>query len=48
MEEKKGVLCGYEIKWRKDKSKPPKDWLETYKKAKYKILNKENYLAFIT
>ncbi|OGW50884.1 MAG: AAA family ATPase [Nitrospirae bacterium RBG_19FT_COMBO_42_15] len=48
VEEKKGILYGYEIKWRKDKSKPPKDWLETYKKAKYKILNKENYLAFIT
>ena len=48
VEEKKGILYGYEIKWRKDKSKPPKDWLESYKKAKYKILNKENYLAFIT
>jgi predicted AAA+ superfamily ATPase len=48
VEEKKGILYGYEIKWRKDKAKPPKDWLETYKKAKYKILNKENYLAFIT
>lgn len=48
VEERKGMLYGYEIKWRKDKSKPPKDWLETYKKAKYKILNKENYLAFIT
>lgn len=48
VEERKGMLYGYEIKWRKDKSKPPRDWLETYKKAKYKILNKENYLAFIT
>lgn len=47
VEERKGKLCGYEIKWKKDKIRPPKDWLSTYKNAEYKLINKENYLEFI-
>lgn len=48
VEEREGELHGYEIKWNKSKIKPPKDWLKTYKNAKYEIINKENYLEFIT
>jgi len=48
VEERDGKLFGFEIKWGKDKTKPPKDWLETYKNAEYKVINQENYLDFIT
>ncbi|ODS34819.1 MAG: hypothetical protein SCARUB_00079 [Candidatus Scalindua rubra] len=47
VEEGGGILYGYEIKWRKTKAKPPKDWLSTYKNAKYKVITRENYLEFI-
>ena len=43
-----GKLFGFEIKWGKDKTKPPKDWLETYDNAEYKVIDRENYLDFIT
>lgn len=47
VEERDGKLEGYEIKWKKDKIKSPKDWLETYKNAEYKIINQDNYLEYI-
>lgn len=48
IEERSGNLYGFEIKWSaKAKIKAPKDWLENYKNAKYKIINQENYLDFI-
>ncbi len=48
VEEREGKLFGYEIKWKAGKVKPPKEWLETYKNAKFKVVNRENYLEFIT
>lgn len=48
IEERDGILCGYEIKWGTKKVKPPKDWLETYKNAKFEVINKDNYLEFIS
>lgn len=48
IEEREGVLYGYEIKWKEFKAKPPKDWVATYKNAKYEVITKENYLDFIT
>jgi len=47
IEEYGGKLYGYEFKWKDDKTKPPKDWLETYNNASYEIINKENFLDFI-
>lgn len=47
VEERGGKLYGYEIKWGKDKVKPPKEWLSTYKNAQYGLINRENYLEFI-
>ncbi|OIO07360.1 AAA family ATPase [Candidatus Falkowbacteria bacterium CG_4_9_14_3_um_filter_36_9] len=47
IEERDGKLYGFEIKWKKDKIKPPKDWLLTYKNAEYKIINQDNYLEYI-
>ena len=47
VEERDGKLAGYDIKWKKDKTKPPKDWLATYKNAEYKVINQDNYLDYV-
>lgn len=47
IEEREGRLYGYEIKWKKTKPRPPKDWLATYKNATYEVITRENYLEFI-
>jgi len=48
IEEKAGKLFGYEIKWNGKKISPPPDFIKAYPKAKFKIINRENYLKFIT
>ncbi len=48
VEERDGKLFGYEFKWGDKKVKPPELWLKTYKNASFKIINKNNYLNFIT
>lgn len=48
VEERDGILYGYEVKWRSAKAKPPKAWLDTYENARYQLVNKDNYLEFIT
>lgn len=48
IEEREGKLFGYEIKWKKNRQRPPKDWLRTYKNASYEVINRDNYLDFIT
>ncbi len=49
VEERDGKLYGYEIKWNdKKKVKEPKLWKETYDNAEFKVINKENYLEFVT
>ncbi len=49
IEERDGKLFGYEIKYNENKKiKAPKDWLETYKTAEFKVINTKNYLDFIT
>jgi len=48
VEERQGKLYGYEIKWQSKKAKIPKDWQRAYKNSKYKLINKDNYLEFIT
>ncbi len=47
VEEREGKLFGYEMKWKKDNIKAPKDFLQTYKNSSFEIINKENYLGFI-
>ena len=47
VEEKDGKLFGYEIKWKKNKSRVPRAWLETYKNSQYQLLNRENFGEFI-
>lgn len=48
VEERGGKIFGYEIKWGKKRGKPPKVWLDTYKNAAYEVIDRENYIKFIT
>lgn len=48
VEEREGRLFGYEIKWGKAKSRKPKEWLSAYPEASCELINRENYLKFIS
>ncbi len=48
IEESGGILTGYEFKYNNKKIKAPQSWLKTYKNAKFKFVNKENYLNFVS
>lgn len=48
VEEREGKLFGYEFTWSDRTKKPPREWLLTYPYASYEIINRENYLSFIT
>ncbi|MFB6226383.1 MAG: ATP-binding protein [Candidatus Paceibacteria bacterium] len=49
VEERDGKLYGYEIKWSPDKKpQAPSSWIDTYENAEYEVVNKDNYLEFIT
>ena len=48
IEERGGMLYGYEFKWRDNKKKPPKDWLKTYSNATYDVVTPNQYLDFVT
>ena len=47
VEEFRGQLAGFEVKWKKGEIKPPKDWLTAYPNATFEVINQENYLRFI-
>lgn len=47
VEDKEGVLCGYEFKWKAAKVKPPSDWLRDYANASFLVIHQDNYLDFI-
>lgn len=48
VEEREGRLFGYEIKWGKAKPRKPKEWLSAYPEASFELINRENYLKFIS
>lgn len=48
IEEREGKLFAYEFKWKEEKVKPPRDFLENYKESVYTVVNRENYLEFIS
>lgn len=48
IEERSGALYAYEIKWNIKVPKVPKEWRENYKKSEFQVINKENYLNFIS
>lgn len=47
VEERGGHIYGFEMKWTKRKSTPPKGWVETYSNASYEVISRDNYLEFI-
>jgi uncharacterized protein len=48
VEERKGRLFGYEMKWGKAKPLPPKIWQSAYPESSFELINRDNYLKFIT
>ena len=46
LEEKNGILTGYEIKWKKRNAKIPNSFVKNYPEAKIHFINKDNYLNF--
>lgn len=47
IEEREGVIHGYEFKYGKKNAKAPKIWHETYKNSEFKLVNRENFLEFL-
>lgn len=48
VEESGGQLTAYETKWQKTLEKPPRAWSQAYPEARFKLINRENYLPFIS
>jgi len=48
VEERDGRLFGFEFKWGNKKAKAPKTWLDTYANASYQLVNRDNFLEFVT
>lgn len=47
VEEEKGRLAGFEVKWGAGPIAPPKDWTKAYPGASFEAINRENYLKYI-
>ena len=47
VEEEDGKLNGFEFKYTKKTTRPPKSWLESYPNSEFKSINKDNYLDFV-
>ena len=47
LEEGNGKLEGFEIKWKEDKFKKPKIFLENYSNSSVGLINKENFRKFV-
>ncbi len=48
VEEREGRLFAYEIKWGKKNPEAPRIWQQSYPDSEYKVINKNNYLEFIS
>ena len=48
VEERDGKLFGYEFKWGKKIVGAPKLWLESYPEASFELINRDNYIPFIS
>ncbi|MCF7794926.1 ATP-binding protein [Patescibacteria group bacterium] len=47
IEEKEGIIFAYEFKWNKFKAVAPKNFVDTYRKSRFEVINKDNYLDFL-
>ena len=48
LEERDGKLFAYEMKWGKKTPAAPKAWKDAYPQAEYEIIDRDNYLDFLT
>lgn len=48
IEEEAGKLAGFEFKYTHKRARPPKSWLESYQNSTYQVIDRDNYLEFIT
>ncbi|MBU1084788.1 MAG: AAA family ATPase [Candidatus Beckwithbacteria bacterium] len=48
IEEKSGKLYGFECKYTKDKISVPRDFIKAYPGSKFKLLNRESYLDYLS
>lgn len=48
VEERDGGLFGYEFKWGSKQPAAPTEWKKTYPQAIYRVINRTNYLEFLT
>jgi len=47
VEEQGGKLTGFEVKWKRQRVNPPKDWATAYPDANFHVVHRDNYLTFI-
>lgn len=48
VEEREGKLFGFEFKWGEKIIPAPTQWVNTYPESEFKLINKDNYLDFIS
>ncbi|MEZ4907818.1 MAG: ATP-binding protein [Saprospiraceae bacterium] len=48
VEERDGKLYGFEFKWKAQKNTSSKTWLKTYPNAEFEIINRENFITWLT
>jgi predicted AAA+ superfamily ATPase len=48
VEEREGKLYGFEFKWGTKKISPPREWLEAYPEGVFSVVDRDNYLDFLT
>lgn len=47
VEEKDGILSGYEFKWNSRKQTAPKTWMDTYANSTFKVVERSNFMDFL-
>lgn len=47
IEDRGGKLYAFEFKWKKDKTKEPKTFLDSYKNSEFEVINSTNYQKFV-
>ncbi len=47
IEERNGVLSGFEFKFSTKTAKAPQTWLDTYQNSTFQTVNREGYLGFL-
>lgn len=48
VEERDGMIYGFEMKYKERHLNPPSSWAQNYPEAEFQVIHRENYLDFIT